>query len=194
MQETWKPIAGYEELYEVSDLGRVRSLGNDGTRVLKGSKLKNGYLNVCLSKNGNKKTYSIHRLVALTFIPNPNDLPQVNHINEDKTDNRVVNLEWVSAKENCNHGTRNERMGKTKSIPLVQLTLDYQFLCEWQSVHEIEREFGFGSSNVNKCCQHKPKHKTAGGYRWLYLKEYEEICYKVITAQHPFRLALPYRA
>lgn len=191
MQETWKPIAGYEGLYEVSDLGRVRSLNYKHTgevRVMEPTKEGSGYLQLRLCKNNKRKHFLVHRLVALAFIPNPNNLQQVNHLNEDKTDNRVMNLEWVSAKENCNHGTRNERL----SISVVQLTLDYQFVKKWIGMREVERYEGFSSRNINKCCLHK--RSTTAGYRWFYLSEYERICFKIITTQHPFHLTLPYRA
>lgn len=200
--ENWKPVVGYEGLYEVSDFGRVRSLNYNRSgevMIMKFEKPK-GYQRVQLSKCGKTKHFFVHRLVAFAFIPNPNNLPQVNHINEVKDDNRVVNLEWCTAEYNLNYGTHTERQIKTqtnrpdKSIPVVQLTLDYKFVTKWPSAMEVQRQGGFKNTNINACCKHKPKHKTTGGYRWLYLKEYEELCYKVITSQHPFLLALPYRA
>ena len=195
MQETWKAVQGYEGLYEVSDLGRVRSLvdkyGRKRELILKLVEDSRIYLYVNLCKNCIVKKHSVHRLVALAFIKG-RDLfhDQVNHINENKTDNRAVNLEWVSASENINHGTRNKRTGEANSIPIVQLTLDYQFVAKWPSSHEAGRS-GFKQGNVTKCCQHK--YKYAYNYRWFYLSEYEQICFKVITVQHPFRLPLPYR-
>lgn len=105
--ERWKKIDGYDN-YSVSDMGRVR---NDRTgRILKPGNLKQGYTQVHLSKNGKITNHLIHRLVALTFIPNPDNLPQVNHINEDKTDNHVNNLEWCTQQYNNTYGTRIEQM------------------------------------------------------------------------------------
>lgn len=201
--ESWKPIMGFEGLYEVSDLGRIRSLVDNHRqrreRVLKLKTDKAGYLYINLYKKKNIKTYKVHRLVALAFVEG-RDLfnNQVNHINEDKSDNRAINLEWCTAKDNCNHGTRNERMVNTLikrqqcCIPIVQLTIDYKFIKKWPGARSVQREIGYNQQNVTKCCQHK--YSKTGGYRWFYLNEYEELCFKIVTVQHPYHLALPYRA
>lgn len=126
--EIWKDIPGYVGLYQVSNLGRVKSLDrftirvSDNAKVFyKGTDLKfrldrRGYLNVQLSKNGIVKKYRIHRLVALSFIQNPDNLPCVNHKDECKTNNIVSNLEWCSIEFNLNYGTRNKRISKTKQL------------------------------------------------------------------------------
>ena len=134
-----------------------------------------GYLRVELSKNGERKKCSVHRLVAQTFIPNPENLPEVNHIDEDKTNNRVDNLEWKWHKDNCNHGTRNERIGKAnkivqtnnskKSKRVLQLSLSGELIKVWPSVSECGRN-GFDKGNVCKCCNGKSK--TYKGFRWEY--------------------------
>lgn len=134
MSEQWRPIKGYEGLYEVSDLGRVRSLDryNKG-RVRRGRILRHyvtgsEYYQVCLSKEGAQRNIAVHRLVAEAFVPNPHGKDTVNHINEDKLDNRACNLEWLTRKENLNYGTRAERQRKslTKSIgvPVYQIRPD----------------------------------------------------------------------
>ena len=111
--EIWKDIKGYEGKYQVSSEGRIWSISRQN--VLKPVLQRNGYYRVTLiAKNGKKINESVHRLVALMFIPNEECLTQVDHINEDKSDNRVCNLRWVTAKENTNHGTRNERIGKNQ--------------------------------------------------------------------------------
>ena len=121
MVERWEPIKGYVGSYEISSYGRVKSLArevvcSDGKvvhykeRLLSQSLSTKGYPKVVITKNGKQKCIFIHRIVAETFIPNPNNLPEVNHINENKLDNRVENLEWMTTKENCNYGTRNYRM------------------------------------------------------------------------------------
>ncbi len=128
MDEIWKPVKGYEGLYEVSSEGRVRSLDRDQLYVRNGKMLnmhlkgqivkpmqrQHGYLGVMLyGRGGHKvrgfKTCSIHRLVAEAFLPNPNNLPEVNHKDEDKTNNRLDNLEWMSHKDNTNYGTAQKR-------------------------------------------------------------------------------------
>ena len=118
IEEIWKPIEGYEGLYEVSNLGRVRSLDRFYYRLHKGKVLsptkdRYGYLTVTLNCNGKSKTIKIHRLVAQAFLPNPDNLPQVNHKDEVKSNNCVDNLEWCSAKYNVNFGTRQERYRNT---------------------------------------------------------------------------------
>lgn len=124
MEEIWRPIKNYEGLYEVSNLGRVKSLNYRRTgkeEILKNTKNKNGYLVVCLFKNGNKKTFCIHRLVAEAFIPNPDNLPCVDHINTIKTKNEVTNLRWVTYEENNNNElTKEKHKGNTNSLGYKQ--------------------------------------------------------------------------
>lgn len=115
MKEMWKDILGYEGLYQVSNLGDVRSLkyaGGNKVKMLKQATV-NGYKRVSLVKNGKGKNYLVHRLVAIAFIPNPDNLPIVNHKNEDKTNNNVNNLEWCTQEYNINYGTRNERASES---------------------------------------------------------------------------------
>lgn len=113
MQEVWRDIKGYEGLYQVSNLGQVKRLGNDRQmreKTLKERKGKSGYLQVLLCKNGKYKAKYVHRLVALAFIPNPNNHKEINHIDENKANNNFKNLEWCNHKYNCNYGTRNLRL------------------------------------------------------------------------------------
>ena len=111
MIEEWKAIPGYEGLYEVSNKGNVRNVRRN--TLLRLPKNNNGYIQVCLCKNGKRYKKYVHRLVAEVFIPNPYNLPQVNHINEDKTDNRVENLEMCNAKYNNTYGTRQDKVRDT---------------------------------------------------------------------------------
>ena len=169
LKEIWKDIEGYEGLYQVSNMGRVKSLGNNKTRkekILKSSKNNRGYLCVNLYKDGLVKNYLIHRLVASAFIDNPNNLPQVNHKDENPKNNYVDNLEYCDSKYNMNYGTRTERVAKAKSIPILQFTLDGEFIRKWDSIADVEKELGFNHSSINMCC--KGKYKNAYGYRWCY--------------------------
>ena len=174
MMEEWKDIEGYEGLYQVSNCGRVKSTQYwNGTyeRILTNNKDKNGYLSVALFKEGKRKWFFVHRLVAQAFLENPDNLNEVNHINENNTDNRAENLEYCSRKYNCNYGTRNQRIvEKTKngklSKTVYQYTLDSKFIAEYPSTQEVERQLGYSSSNIRTCC--RGKQKTAYGYKWTY--------------------------
>lgn len=164
MKEIWLPINGYEGLYEVSSFGRVRSLNysrTGQTRILVSAQKKNGYLQVGLFKNRKRKNYKVHRLVAEAFIPNWFDDKQVNHIDEDKTNNRVENLEWCSAKYNINYGTRNEKLSKI----VLQFSKTGEFIKEWSSIMEAERN-GFNNGNIVSCC--RGKRKSHKGFIWRY--------------------------
>lgn len=168
MEEIWKNISGYPN-YQISNMGRVKSLGNNKTRkekILKGVENGRGYLQVVLNKEGKGKKYRIHRLVAAAFIPNPDNLPQVNHRNENKTDNRVENLEYCDSKYNINYGSRNERMAKAKSIPILQFSKTDDLLRKWDSAIEVKNELGFDNGYISNCC--KGKLKSAYGYKWHY--------------------------
>ena len=166
MIELWKDIKGYEGLYQVSNLGRVKRVTTGG--ILKGRQNPHGYLLVTLSKNNIKSTKTIHRLVAEAFIPKTENNPQANHIDEDKTNNKVSNLEWVTAKENINHGTRSERAAKTKSIPIIATNLTTDESQEFNSTKECARQLSLDPGNITKVL--KGKCKTLGGYTFEYAK------------------------
>ena len=166
--EHWKSIAGYEELYEVSDLGRVKSLGYGKEKILKSGKNTCGYLYVNLHKDGHVKTVRIHRTVATAFIPNPNNLETVNHKDEVKTNNTVGNLEWMSIKDNNNYGTRNKRAAESlsKQVQMFDKSTG-ELLAIFSSIHEAERVTGIANQSISKCCLGKLK--SSGGYVWRYI-------------------------
>lgn len=183
MIEIWRDIKDYEGLYQVSNLGRVKSLGNGGThktsRILKSAKNTWGYLRVQLWKNGKGKWCFVHRLAATAFLDNPDNLPCVNHKDENPSNNFVGtpendykdgNIEWCSHEYNINYGTRNEKVSKVMtngklSKTVLQFTLDGLLVKEWSSTRECERN-GFDNSAVGRCCNGKQKsHK---GYIWKY--------------------------
>lgn len=167
-EENWKPVEGYEN-YEVSDFGRVKS----SNCILKLRKDKYGYLRISLRKNRMLKTFTVHKLVATAFIPNPDNLSQVNHKNEDKTDNRVENLEWCTPKYNNSYGTRIERLVQSKtngktSKPVLQFSKTGDFIQEWPSLNEIKRVLGFAISGIYKCCLGRPHYNSAYNFIWRY--------------------------
>ena len=178
----------YEGLYQVSNLGRFKNLNYRNTgkaELLNPGTNKDGYLQVCLSKNGEYKMCLVHRLIAETFLPNPENKPQVNHkiegkkgkkinmviFNEDGTVNKErTTIEWCTPKENNDYGTRNERIAKAntngiRSKPVLQLSLTGELIREWPSVGECGRN-GFNKGAVAACCRgEKPQYK---GFRWEY--------------------------
>lgn len=176
--EEWKPIQDYEELYEVSNYGRVRSLVDTHRnirkepKILKTGKNGKGYLHVTLWKKGKSKTFKLHRLVTNAFIPNPQNLPQINHKDEDKTNNHVENLEWCTASYNNSYGTRIERVAEKCSKPVI--STDKNGVEEYfPSVAEAERRYGFNHQNICHCCN--GKRKTHKGRRWRYADEKGEV-------------------
>ena len=152
MKEEFKEIIGYEGWYWISNLGNVKSK----FRQLKLCINKDGYYVVNLCKENRMKTFNVHRLVALHFIDNPDNLPQVNHKDECKTNNCVTNLEWCTQQYNHDYGTRNERTGhsqmnKQGSKALLQYDLQGNFIKEFPSVSEASREFGKSQANISRC-------------------------------------------
>ena len=170
--EKWKDIAGYEGRYQASDLGNIKSLISN--KILKPRIDKNGYFKVILyTGNGDKKEFRLHRLIAETFIPNPENFPQVNHINEDKTNNAVDNLEWCTSLQNNNHGTRNERIrphaiaaGMKSAKAVQQYDKKGNLIKTWDSLRSVERELNIPHSNIIASIK---RNGSAGGYIWKLL-------------------------
>lgn len=168
-KETWKPVVGYEGLYEVSSKGNVRNLKTG--RILKPIYSTNGYATVNLTRAYNDKTKQtkklIHRLVAQAFIPNPNNLSDVNHKDEIKTNNNLDNLEWISHRDNMNYGTRTERMAKSNSKPIQQLDMKTRLIiATYPSLIGAELSTGINHSSISRTA--RGKCKSAGGYGWRY--------------------------
>jgi hypothetical protein len=162
MKEIWKDIEGYEGIYHVSNLGRVKRVATN--RVLQPYRNKAGYLLVYLCKNGKRKTHRIHRLVAQSFIPNPENKPEVNHLDENKINNMVSNLEWSTRKENCNYGTRNERL----SIPIIATKLKTGESREFYGTNECARKLVLNNAHITSVL--KGRLKQTGGYTFQYKK------------------------
>ena len=165
-EEKWKDIEDFEGLYAVSDRGRVMNLKSG--KILKPRVNSQGYAFVGLHKNGKSKQCTIHRLTADAFIENPNNLAQVNHIDENKRNNDVKNLEWVTA-------SQNNRYSKHKqTCKINQYNLDGELIRVWGSFHEIEEELGYFASSIRRCCKGKSKKNKAYDYRWKYADELQQ--------------------
>lgn len=160
MMEIWKPIKDYEDLYMINITGKIKSLNHNKSRILKQHLFKSGYLYVCLSKHSKCKWHMVHRLVAQTFIPNPDGLPEVNHKDENKTNNDISNLEWCNSRYNANYGTRNKR--KSKPIQCIETGIIY-----W-GVREMERQTGIPHNNIAKAIRNGT---ISGGYHWKYIEK-----------------------
>ena len=175
-EEEWKSVVGFEGLYEVSSYGRIRSIdrvimrSNNTILTLKGSILPQyeyygnstiSRLKVNLSKNGNKYSRSVHRLVATAFIPNPDNLPQVNHKDENPKNNNVSNLEWCTCEYNHNYGTRNERHKKALQKRVNVYDLSGNYIKQYESIKHASEDLNLDPSSVTKVCKGKyRRHKT----------------------------------
>lgn len=183
MSEVWKPVPGYEGLYEVSNMGRVRSLprvirqdsgvGNLYDYHHKGKVLKQYFVPTghCTLHLCGKRFY-VHRLVAMAFIPNPDNLPCVNHKDENPKNNNVENLEWCTFEYNVNYGSCRAKIGKHFWVPVIATDKDDKEHY-FSSMREAEEKTGVNFRNIVACCKKKPRHLTAGGYRWRYARSDE---------------------
>lgn len=188
MIEEWKTIEDYPN-YMVSNMGRVKAInwhrGNKEKEIKPYTTYK-GYLRLRLCKNGKAKQFQVHRLVAQAFIPNPENKPYIDHINTDRTDNRVENLRWVTNKENCNNPISKinysiSNKGKT-AVSILQFTKEWEFVKKWDSLSEAELELGI-KSRLSEYCGNKYGRKTCGGYIWQYADDYERIPFKVFDLE-----------
>ena len=172
--EIWRDIKGFEGIYQISNLGDVKSLArwiknrngmvrNVKEKILKPYEDVGGYLTVKLPINNKQKTYRVHRLVAEAFIPNPNNYPFINHKDENKKNNNVNNLEWCTAEYNLNYGTRNERC--MKKVTMIDASSGEK-IKTFSSLKEVEETLGISHSKVSCVCH--GKRKTAGGYSWRF--------------------------
>ena len=159
--ETFVEIEGFEK-YEVSNLGKVRNIKSG--RLLKPVLDKYGYLKHCLYGHDKKKYLLLHRIIATAFIDNPEEKPQVNHIDENKTNNDLSNLEWCTVKENIIHGTRTKRASEKRFKKVIQLDLNDNVLNEFESIKQAEQKTGIDASSICRCCNGKAK--SAGYYKW----------------------------
>lgn len=197
MSEHWKDVVGYEGYYQVSNKGRVRGLKyvfwagccfrTLPERILKPNRNKSGYYYVVLHKNRKGRTWKIHRLVALAFVPNPEKKPCIDHINTIRTDNRVENLRWVTYKENVNNPITKRRVIKSakKGLNIIKENKDKYdeirlksvrkpILCietnvVYESITKASKELNINFNSLAQCLQGIRNRKTAGGYHWKYI-------------------------
>lgn len=179
MKEIWKDVVGYEGYYIVSNLGRIKRLSTIVNSCLKynntitrkehimSNTITNKYLSVRLSKNNIVKTYRVHRLVAKAFIPNPNNLPQINHKDENKLNNCVDNLEWCSCIYNQNYGTRKYKRLHTKTKKIAQIDKKGNTIKTYFSLSEASRQTGISLKAISRCATNRSK--TSGGFIWKYV-------------------------
>lgn len=165
--EIWKDIPGYIGMYQVSNLGHIKSIKRSGTKgcIMVPELSKDGYLRISLSKNGNYRKFGIHRLVAIVFIPNPFNFPIINHKNEIKTDNNVNNLEWCNYSYNAKYGTAIEKNIKSKIKSVLCFEQD-NLISEHRSIADAARYYNIHHSNIVACL--KKRRNVAGGFKWEY--------------------------
>ena len=175
MKEIWKDIPGYEGYYQISNLGNVKSLPrkiidrNNKIKVLSSRILKqhvnpSGHRQVTLFKNCKDNRLYVHRLVAQCFIPNPNNLPFVNHKDQNPLNNNVGNLEWCTPAYNATYADAIEKRAKSNSIPIIQLDLNGNIINEWPSAAVAGRTLKLHDGDIGRCCKHKAN--TVGGFKW----------------------------
>lgn len=192
MQEIWKNVQGYEGLYEVSNIGRIRSIPRKGSfknkHILKQVKNRCGYLMVHLCKNNKGKTVAVHRIVATTFLKNSQNKRDVNHIDGNKENNSVLNLEWTTHKENMKHARKHKlipisdkvieqgrtigkKYGKTngrkRAKKVIQYNKSNEVLNIWDSLTEASKNVKISISEISRCCNNKKEY--AGGYKWNFI-------------------------
>lgn len=182
--EQWKPVVGYDGIYEVSNIWNIKSSYRT-KKILKNQKNKYWYMSIQLSLEWIQEQFTIHRIVAMAFIPNPENKRTINHINGIKTDNRVENLEWATDSENIQHAFKSWLMSNSNfkinnpkpqlwkfwkdhfnSREINQYEKDWKFIKKWYSIMDIQRELWIWNQSVWKCCQWKIK--QSGWFIWKY--------------------------
>ena len=181
MSEIWKDVIGLEGIFQVSNMGRIRSLDKyanvcgGGKRLVKGrilklTKLQNGYYEAQFHHKGERIIYLLHRLVAIHFIDNPLNLPEVNHKDENPQNNNVENFEWCTSKYNANYGTRNICMMENREfVSVIQLDINGNMIKQWNKMTDACKETGADISSMIRVC--KGKQDTCVGYKWKYADE-----------------------
>lgn len=180
--ELWKDIKDFEGLYQISNMGRIKSLARPCKgfgykyavdRIIKPLRMANGYYEAVLFRNGKRTIRMLHRVVAEAFIPNPDNLPLVNHKDENPQNNAVENLEWCTPKYNANYGNRQKKTRQSSLKyykPVRQLDMDGNEVAIYQCMNDAMRATGIDSTQISRVC--KGKNNTAGGYKWEFTKSF----------------------
>ena len=176
--EIWKDIKGYDGIYQISNMGRLRSLDrvvttkagwtqkHEGILIQTNSIQNSGYIAVPLHKNGKSVTHLLHRLVADAFAENPNNYECVNHKDQNKLNNRADNLEWCTAYYNCHYGDGAERSAETQRKEFYQIDMNGNVVKKWKGFNKIQRELGYQKKLIYLCCI--GKRESYIGYKWAY--------------------------
>lgn len=177
-KEIWKDIPNYIGVYKISTYGNIKSLKRSTKNQYKNiEKIKStfitnsGYIAVDLFKKSRAERFLVHRLVAKIFIPNPNNLPQVNHIDGNKQNNNINNLEWCSNSQNMKHAYKNKLEIPNRKV-IMQFSKDGEFIKEWESINLASKELKINRSNIIRVCKNDTNRKIAGGFIWKYKEEH----------------------
>ena len=169
MKEEWKDIEGFEGYYQVSNMGNVKSLNYNKTgkeKIMKTWDSGQGYQKVQLCKDGKSKTYTVHRLVATAFLENPDNLPVINHKDENPKNNNVDNLEWCSVLYNNTYNGKIERIAEKNKKPIYSINKVSGLIMYWNSIKEASRVLGIAPQSISNCL--KGRHKSIKGYTFFY--------------------------
>ena len=180
-EEIWKDITGFNGYYSISNYGNVKrnfriTERSDKRRIklkekmLRSAYNERGYLHIRLIKDNERKTYRINRLVAMEFVPNPNNYKEVNHIDGVKDNNYYKNLEWCTRSQNIQHAFKNGLLRTNKKV--VQLDLEGNVIKFWDSMGQACKELGAKRPNITKCC--KNRNRKTKGYKWMFKEDYDK--------------------
>lgn len=176
--EIWKDILGYEGLYQVSSLGRVKSVERYDSigrkikeKILKIQLNKDGYSKITLGNGQDKKTFLVHRLVAIHFVQNPLNLPEVNHKDVDIKNNQANNLEWCDRIYNANYDNAHSKSAEKNRKPVIQMDLNGRVIKKWNSIKEASLAVNIPDTNIKGCCKKQKYRHTAAGYKWAYAED-----------------------